>query len=164
VRAVGLSNHNPAQLDIAEAVGHVDTLQPQFSAIDTEARETTLPWSADHNTGVIVYSPMGSGLLTGAFTAERVAGLPEDDWRRNAPAFTTELTKNLAIADAIAEVAVRHGVPTPAAAAAWTLGFRGVTAAIVGARSAAQIDGWLPAATLELTPEDYALVAAASAA
>jgi aryl-alcohol dehydrogenase-like predicted oxidoreductase len=156
VRAIGLSNHDAAQLAIAEAVGHVDTLQPPFSAIQPEALGSILPWCAAHETGVIVYSPMGSGLLTGAFTAERVAGLPQDDWRRNSSMFTTDLEKNLAVAAAMGRVAERHGVPTPAVAAAWTLGFPGVTAAIVGARSAAQVDGWLPAATLSLTGDDYA--------
>jgi aryl-alcohol dehydrogenase-like predicted oxidoreductase len=156
VRAIGLSNHDAAQLAVAEAVGHVDTLQPPFSAIQPEALESILPWCAAHETGVIVYSPMGSGLLTGAFTAERVAGLPDDDWRRNSPMFTTDLEKNLTVAAAMGRAAERHGVPTPAVAAAWTLGFPGVTAAIVGARSAAQVDGWLPAAKLSLTSDDYA--------
>ncbi|WP_353807511.1 aldo/keto reductase [Agromyces sp. SYSU T00194] len=163
VRAIGLSNHSVAQLEAAEAVGHVDTLQPPFSAIAPATADELLPWCAAHGTGVIVYSPMGSGLLTGAFDAARVAALPDDDWRRSAPAFTTDLERNLRIADAIGRVAERHGVPQPAAAAAWTLGFAGVTAAIVGARSEAQIDGWLPASTLALTEADYAEVAAASA-
>ncbi|GLI27824.1 aldo/keto reductase [Agromyces rhizosphaerae] len=163
VRAIGLSNHSVAQLEAAEAVGHVDTLQPPFSAIAPATADELLPWCVAHDTGVIVYSPMGSGLLTGAFDAERVASLPEDDWRRSAPAFTTDLEQNLRIADALARVAERHGVPQPAAAAAWTLGFDGVTAAIVGARSEAQIEGWLPASSLALTDEDYAEVAAARA-
>jgi aryl-alcohol dehydrogenase-like predicted oxidoreductase len=156
IRAAGLSNHFAEQLARAEAVGHVDTLQPSFSAINTAVADETLPWCADHETGVIVYSPMGSGLLTGAFTAERVASLPEDDWRRNNPSFTADLDANLAIAAGMARVAERRGVPTPAVAAAWTLGFRGVTAAIVGARSAEQVDGWIPAASLSLTAEEYA--------
>lgn len=161
VRAVGLSNHDVAQLEVAESLGHVDSLQPPFSAIRQEARDELLPWCDAHGTAVIVYSPMGSGLLTGAFTAERVAGLPADDWRRSASAFTTELDANLRVAAALARVAERHDVPTAAAAAAWTLGFPGVTGAIVGARTPAQIDGWLPAASLTLTAEDYAEVEAA---
>ncbi|MHB1489247.1 MAG: aldo/keto reductase [Cellulomonas sp.] len=161
VRAVGLSNHDVARLDVAESLGHVDSLQPPFSAIRQEARDDLLPWCDAHGTAVIVYSPMGSGLLTGAFTAERVAALPADDWRRSAPAFTTELEANLRVAGALARVAERHGVPTAAAAAAWTLGFPGVTGAIVGARTPAQIDGWLPAASLTLTADDYAAVEAA---
>jgi len=156
IRAAGLSNHDVAQLDAAEAIGHVDTLQPKFSAIAPEAAKELLPWCADHGTGAIVYSPMGSGLLTGAFSAERVASLPESDWRSRDAAFTTDLKRNLGYAAAMARVAERRGSTAAAVAAAWTLGFRGVTAAIVGARSPEQIDGWIDAATLELAPEDYA--------
>ncbi|NYD68382.1 aldo/keto reductase [Agromyces atrinae] len=161
VRAIGLSNHSVEQLEAAEAIGHVDTLQPPFSAIRRGVADEILPWCAANDTGVIVYSPMGSGLLTGAFSAERVANLPDDDWRRNSADFTTNLDANLRIGDALARVAARHRVSQAAAAAAWTLGFDGVTAAIVGARSPEQIDGWIAAADLELTPEDYAEVAAA---
>jgi aryl-alcohol dehydrogenase-like predicted oxidoreductase len=161
VRAVGLSNHDADQLARAEAIGHVDTLQPPFSAIHRGAAEDELPWCAAHGTGVIVYSPMQSGLLTGAFSADRVAGLPEDDWRRQHPDFTTGLSANLAVADALAAVARRHDVSQPAAAVAWTLGFGGVTGAIVGARSPGQVDGWLAAAAVTLDAEDYDAVAAA---
>lgn len=157
VRAVGLSNHSVAQLAAAETIGHVDTLQPPFSAIRPAAAESggVLDWCADHDTGVIVYSPMGSGLLTGAFTAERVAALPDDDWRRRSPEFTDHLDRNLAIAAAIGEVADERGVSRAAGAVGWTLGFRGVTAAIVGARTPDQIDGWIAGAELELSPEEY---------
>jgi aryl-alcohol dehydrogenase-like predicted oxidoreductase len=162
LRAIGLSNHAIPALERAEAIAHVDSLQPPFSAIRPEAAtDGLLDWCADHGTGVIVYSPMGSGLLTGAMTAERVAGLPEDDWRRRSPAFTTDLDRNLATGAAIARVAERHGVSQAAAAVGWTLGFRGVTAAIVGARSPEQIDGWIAGASVELTPEDYAEVGSA---
>jgi aryl-alcohol dehydrogenase-like predicted oxidoreductase len=155
VRAIGLSNHDVARLDAAEAVGHVDTLQPPFSAIRPDAADDLLPWCAEHGTGVLVYSPMGSGLLTGAFTAKRVAGLPDDDWRRTSPDFTTHLKRNLKVADRLAQVAEQHGVSRAAAAVAWTLGFRGVSGAIVGARSPEQIDGWIDAAGVHLTPADY---------
>jgi aryl-alcohol dehydrogenase-like predicted oxidoreductase len=161
IRAVGLSNHDVGQLDRAEALGHVDSLQPPFSAIHREAAADLLPWTTSHGTGVIVYSPMASGLLTGAFSAERVAALPTDDWRREHPDFTTDLDANLRVAAALAGVAERHGVESPAAAVAWTLAFDGVTAAIVGARSAPQVDGWLPATKLTLTDEDLDDVAAA---
>jgi aryl-alcohol dehydrogenase-like predicted oxidoreductase len=155
VRAIGLSNHDVARLEAAEAVGHVDTLQPPFSAIRPDAADDLLPWCAEHGTGVLVYSPMGSGLLTGAFTAKRVAGLPDDDWRRTSPDFTTHLKRNLEVADRLAQVAEQHGVSRAAAAVAWTLGFRGVSGAIVGARSPEQIDGWIDAAGVHLTPADY---------
>lgn len=162
-RAVGLSNHSVPQLEAAERRGHVDSLQPKFSAIAAQSASDVLPWCARNGTAAIVYSPMGSGLLSGAFTAERVAGLPEDDWRKGAADFTTNLANNLAIGEALGRVADRHGVPQSAAAVAWTLGFDGVTGAIVGARHPRQIDGWLPAASLELTAEDYAEISAAGA-
>ncbi|WP_246854485.1 aldo/keto reductase [Naasia sp. SYSU D00057] len=164
VRAIGLSNHGVPELERAEAIGHVDSLQPPFSAIRRATADELLPWCADHETGVIVYSPMGSGLLTGAFSRERFDALAENDWRRRSPEFTENLDRNLAVAAALGEVGERHGVSAAAAAAAWTLGFRGVTGAIVGARSPEQIDGWLPAATLELTDDDYALVDRATTA
>jgi aryl-alcohol dehydrogenase-like predicted oxidoreductase len=156
LRAIGLSNHAIPALERAEAIAHVDSLQPPFSAIHSEAAsDGLLDWCADHGTGVIVYSPMGSGLLTGAMTAERVAAMPEDDWRRRSPAFTTDLGRNLAAGAALARVAERHGVSQASAAVAWTLGFRGVTGAIVGARSPEQIDGWIDGAAVELTADDY---------
>jgi aryl-alcohol dehydrogenase-like predicted oxidoreductase len=160
LRAIGLSNHTVQHLEIAETIGHVDVIQPPFSAIDRSAAESLLPWCVAHGTGAVVYSPMGSGLLTGAFSRERVEGLPEDDWRRRSPAFTTDLDANLSRADAIAEVARRHGVTPAAVAVAWTLGFPGVSGAIVGARSPEQAAGWLPAAELVLDEEDYAAISA----
>jgi aryl-alcohol dehydrogenase-like predicted oxidoreductase len=158
VRAVGLSNHDVAQLEVAEQIGHVDSLQPPFSAIHRESADL-LPWTVSHDTGVIVYSPMMSGLLTGAFSRERVAALPQDDWRRRSADFTTHLDANLAVGEALRTVAERHGVNQPAAAVAWTLAFHGVTGAIVGARSSRQVDGWLAGASLRLTTEDLDTVA-----
>ncbi|MGQ9365919.1 aldo/keto reductase [Azospirillum sp. A39] len=164
VRAVGLSNHDAAQLDAAERLGHVDTLQPPFSAIRRAVAEAELPWCAAHGTGVIVYSPMQSGLLTGRFTAERARDLPADDWRsRNAEYSGERLLRNLALADALKPVAERHGTTVAAVAVAWTLAWPGVTGAIVGARSPAQVDGWIDAATLELSDADLAEIAAAIA-
>jgi aryl-alcohol dehydrogenase-like predicted oxidoreductase len=158
-RSVGLSNFDVEQLDRCEALGHVDTLQPPFSAIDRRAASDVLPWCESHNTGSIVYSPMHSGLLTGAFSEERVAALPDDDWRKTESDFTTDLAANLCVADAIATVGERHGVSTAAAAAAWTLAWPGVTAAIIGARSVAQVDGWLAAASFGYSDEDLQAVA-----
>ena len=163
-RAVGLSNHNVAQLDAAERLGHVDTLQPPFSAIRREVAATELPWCAAHRTGVIVYSPMQSGLLTGAFSLERAAALGADDWRYRSPDFTgLGLRRNVALADALRPIAERHGVTVAAVAVAWTLAWPGVTGAIVGARSPAQVDGWIGAASLELTDADLDDIAAAIA-
>jgi aryl-alcohol dehydrogenase-like predicted oxidoreductase len=164
VRAVGLSNHSAAQLEVAERLGHVDTLQPPFSAIRRDAGAAELPWCAAHKTGVICYSPMQSGLLTGAFTPARAAALPENDWRSRSPDFSGEgLRRNLALAEALKPIAARHGVSQGAVAAAWTLTWPGVTAAIMGSRSPAQVDGWFAATTLELSHADLQEIADAIA-
>ncbi|HUO47972.1 MAG TPA: aldo/keto reductase [Acidimicrobiales bacterium] len=155
VRAVGLSNHDADQLAAAEAIGHVDTLQPPFSAIERQVAARELPWCAANGTGVIVYSPMQAGLLTGAFTRERARALDPDDWRSRDEEFTGEaLERNLALADALAGPAGRHGVPVAAVALAWTLAWPGVSGAIVGARSPEQVDGWIAAASLTLDDDD----------
>ena len=162
VRAVGLSNHNVVQLERAERIGHVDTLQPPFSAIHREVAAAELPWCAAHDTGVIVYSPMQSGLLTGAFSLERAARLGADDWRSRSPDFTgLGVRRNVALADALRPIAERHRATVAAVAVAWTLAWPGVTGAIVGARSPAQVDGWIGAASLELTGTDLDDIAAA---
>jgi aryl-alcohol dehydrogenase-like predicted oxidoreductase len=162
LRAIGLSNHDVSALEAAQALAHVDSLQPPFSLLHREAGADLLGWCADHETGVIVYSPMASGLLTGAFTEQRAAALGPDDWRSRNPDFRGDgLRRTLALVEALRPVAQRHGVGVGAVAVAWTLAWRGVSGAIVGARSPAQVDGWLPAATLVLDPEDLAAIAAA---
>ncbi|AJY45822.1 aldo/keto reductase [Martelella endophytica] len=162
VRAIGLSNHSVAQLEEAEAIAHVDTLQPPFSAIRRDTAAELLPWAKEHGTGVICYSPMQAGLLTGRFSAERAAALPDDDWRKNNAQFNGEkLEANLALADALKPVAERHGVSQAAVAIAWVLAFPGLTGAIVGARNPQQIEGWIAAASLELTEDDISEIAAA---
>lgn len=161
-RAVGLSNHGAGALARAERMGHVDTLQPPFSAISRDAAETELPWCDVHNTGVIVYSPMQSGLLSGAFSRARLAALAPDDWRSRAAEFAPgAVDRNLALADALRPIARRHETTVAAVAVAWTLAWPGVSGAIVGARSPAQVDGWLPAAHLRLTGVDLDEIAAA---
>ena len=162
IRAAGLSNHGIFQLEAAEEIGNVDAIQPPFNLIHRDAADDVLLWAREHETGVIVYSPMASGLLTGAFTAQRAASLPAGDWRASHPDFAEPaLSANLALADALRPVAGRHGVTPGAVAVAWTLSFPGVTGAIVGARRPGQVDGWLPAATLELKEDDLADIAAA---
>lgn len=157
VRAVGLSNHDADQLRLAEMVGHVDTLQPPFSAIRRDAAERILPWCQAHDTGVIVYSPMQSGLLTGAFDERRAKALPADDWRSRSENFTGDgLARNLKLAAALKPIAAKHGTTTAAVAVAWTLAWPGVSAAIVGARSPEQVDGWIDALSLQLAAEDVA--------
>jgi aryl-alcohol dehydrogenase-like predicted oxidoreductase len=162
VRAIGLSNHDLYQLEAAESIANVDAIQPQFNLIHRDAADDVLLWAREHESGVIVYSPMASGLLTGAFTAWRAARLDPGDWRRGHPDFTgPALTANLALAHALRPVAERHGVTPAAIAVAWTLSFPAVTGAIVGARSPEQVRGWLPAVTLELKEDDLAEIAAA---
>ncbi len=162
VAAVGLSNHGVDLLEQAEAIGHVATLQPPFSLVRRQAAADVLPWCAAHGTGVVVYSPMQSGLLTGRWDAGRVAALAEDDWRRRNPEFSPpRLEANLALADALRPVAERHAVTVAAVAVAWVLAFPAVTGAIVGARRPAQVDGWISAGTLQLAPEDLEEIAAA---
>ncbi len=162
VRAAGVSNFDVALLARCEAIRHVDSLQPPFSLIRREAAAREIPWCAEHEAGVIVYSPMQSGLLTDSFTAARVATLAEDDWRRRSPQFQQpNLGHNLALRDALKPIARRHGVGVSAVAIAWTLAWPGVSGAIVGARTPAQVDGWIAAATLRLDPTDLDEIAAA---
>jgi aryl-alcohol dehydrogenase-like predicted oxidoreductase len=157
VRAIGLSNHDVAQLTTAESIAHVDTLQPPYSLLKREASEE-LTWCATHGTGAIVYQPLHSGLLTGAFDRERVEALPEGDWRKEAPDFTEDLDANLAVVEALRPIAAAHGTSVSSVAIAWTLAATGVTGAIVGARRPDQLDTWLDAGTLRLTTEDFATI------
>lgn len=160
IRAAGLSNHDLAQLEAAATLGHVDSLQPPFSAITRDAA-TELAWCATRGTGAIVYSPMQSGLLTGAFSAERVASL-RDDWRARDPEFQGDrLRRNLALADTLGAIAARRATTTPAVAVAWTLAWPGVTGAIVGGRRPAQVDDWLPAARTVLRADELDEIARA---
>ena len=159
VRAVGLSNHDRGQLDVAEALGHVDSLQPPFSLINRAAADE-ISWCHAHHTGVIVYSPMQSGLLTGTFTAQRAAALPANDWRSRDAEFTGEqLHRNLALVDALRPVADRHNSTVASIAVAWCLAHPGVTAAIVGARGPGQVDGWIGAPDIELSTADLTDIA-----
>ncbi len=160
VRAIGLSNHSAEQLEAAERIAHVDVVQPPFSAINRSAAPE-IAWAAAHGTGVIVYSPLQSGLLTGAFSAERVAQLPADDWRTAHHDFTTGLAANLRLADALRPVAERHGATVAEVAIAWTLAWPGITGAIVGARTPRQVDGWIGAGAVQLTRADLDEIAAA---
>ena len=162
VRAAGVSNFDVHLLERCEKIRHVDSLQPLFSMISRAAGKELLPYCKSHNTGVICYSPMQSGLLTEGFSAERIAKMASDDWRRRAPEFREpSLARNLALRDALRPIAARHGVSVSSVAIAWTLSWPGLTGAIVGARTPAQVDGWIQAATLQLAQEDLAKIAAA---
>jgi len=164
VRAAGVSNFGLELLERCEAVRHVDSLQPPFSLIRRDAAEREIPWCAARAAGVIVYSPMQSGILTDSFDAARVARLAPDDWRRRSPEFQApNLDRNLALRDALRPIARRHEVSVSVVAIAWTLACPGVTGAIVGARSAEQVDGWIGAASVELTTADLDEIAQALA-
>src|SRR6266404_3297209 len=155
VRAAGVSNFDVALLERCEAIRHVDSLQPPFSLINRKAAEKEIPWCEKHNTGAICYSPMQSGLLTDSFTALRVAKLADDDWGRKAPEFQgPNLNRNPALRYALGPIAEKHSTSVSSVAIAWTLAWPGVTGAIVGARTPAQVDGWIQAASLKLSIVD----------
>jgi len=164
IRKAGVSNFNVELLERCEAVRHVDSLQPPFSLINRAAGEQLLPWCRSHNTGLICYSPMQSGILTESFSADRVARLASDDWRRRGPEFQEpNLSRNLALRDALRPIAGRHGVSAQVIAIAWALSWPGVSGAIVGARTSAQVDGWIQAASVQLTADDLAEISDAIA-
>ena len=159
VRAIGVCNFDVPLLERAQALRHVDSLQPPFSLIRRQPGADVIRWAAAHGTGVIVYSPMQSGILTDTFSTERIAAMADDDWRRHARYFVEpELSRNLALRDALRPIAERHDTTVSAVAVAWTLAWPGVTGAIVGARTAAQVDGWIGAANLRLTADDLASI------
>ena len=162
VRAAGVSNFDVGLLDRCEAIRRVDSLQPPFSLINRRAAEREIPWCASHGAGVICYSPMHSGLLTDSFSAERVRGLPKDDWRGHAPDFQQpRLGANLRLRDSLRSIAKRYETSVSAIAIAWTLAWPGVSGAIVGARTPNQVDGWIGAASIRLSEQDLDEIASA---
>ena len=155
VRAIGVSNYSVELVERCERVRHVDSLQPPFSMITRDSASDLIPWAAAHGTGVIVYSPMASGILTDSFSPARIAAMAEDDWRRKRTNFNEPaLSQNLALRDGLRAIAGRRGTTVSAVALAWVLGWPGVSGAIVGARSPEQVDGWLPGASLALSAAD----------
>ena len=157
VRWIGVSNFNAGQLRRAQAIAPITSLQPPYSAISPEIEETALPYCQANNIGVIVYSPMKSGLLSGAMTRERIAAMPADDHRRRMPHFQEpRLTHNLELAELLRAIGKRHGRTPGEVAIAWTLRHPAVTAAIVGMRSPKQVEGVIGAAELRLSPEETA--------
>ena len=152
VRHIGVSNFNAAQMKRAQAIAPITSLQPPYSLISPEIEESILPYAAANKIGVIVYSPMKSGLLSGTMTRERVAEFPADDFRKRTPNFQEPLlTRNLELAELLRDIAKRHGRSTGEVAIAWTLRNPAVTAAIVGMRSAKQVDGIIGAADFRLS-------------
>lgn len=162
VRLGGVSNFDVRLLDRCADIRHVDSLQPPFSLIHREVAAQQIPWCEAHRTGVICYSPMQSGLLTDQFSAGRVARMAGDDRRRRSPEFNApNLSRNLALRDALKPIAQRHETSVSSVAIAWVLSWPGVTGAIVGARSPKQVDGWIGAANLQLSPVDLDEIARA---
>jgi len=155
VRWVGVSNFSVEQVRRAQAIAPVTSLQPRYSLVHREIEDKVLPYCLREGIGVIVYSPMASGLLTGAMTRERAANLPKDDWRKTHPDFTEPmLSRNLVLVERLEEIARRHNRSTGEVAIAWTLHNPAVTGAIVGARNARQAEGVMRAGELHLSDEE----------
>jgi aryl-alcohol dehydrogenase-like predicted oxidoreductase len=156
-RHIGVSNFSVEQLRRSQEIAPVETLQPPYSLIARDVEDEILPFAEQEGIGVIVYSPMGSGLLTGKMTRERVESLPEDDWRKRSPEFREpRLSDHLALVGRLEAVAERHGVTPGAVAVAWTLRNAATDGAIVGFRGPDQVDPIVAAANLELSDEDVA--------
>jgi aryl-alcohol dehydrogenase-like predicted oxidoreductase len=159
IRYAGVSNFSVAQMERARAIAPITSLQPPYSMLRRGIESEILPYCQANNIGVIAYSPMLSGMLTGAMTRERVASLPPDDWRRNNKEFQEpRLSHNLALVEKLRQLGDRHGVLPGVIALAWVLHHPAVTGAIVGGRSRSQVLGTSPAQTLRLTPEEYSQV------
>jgi len=158
VRWIGVSNFSIPEMERIEQIAPIDSLQPPFSLLDRDAESELLPYCLEHEIGAIVYSPMASGLLSGAMTRERVRNLPADDWRRTKSPWFQEpqLTANLKLADLLNRIGLQYDRSAGEVAIAWTLRNPAVTGAIVGIRSSHQLDGVIGAADFELTDHDIA--------
>jgi aryl-alcohol dehydrogenase-like predicted oxidoreductase len=156
VRHIGVSNFSVEQMERCKEIAPIISLQPPYSMINRSVEAEILPYCLDNSIGVINYAPMHSGLLTGAMTKERVANLPQDDFRRNAKNYQEPLlSKNLAIADFLKQIGERHGVSAGVIAIAWTLCNPAVTGAIVGGRNPEQVEGVWPAAKFRISKDEY---------
>jgi aryl-alcohol dehydrogenase-like predicted oxidoreductase len=157
VRHIGVSNFDVDQLKRIQSIAPVETLQPPYSLITREVEDEILPYTDREGVGVIAYSPMGSGLLTGAMTRERIDGLPENDWRKHDERFQEpQLSRHLAVVERLKIVAARRDTTPGAVAIAWTLNHPAVDGAIVGFRRPTQVDDLIDAAGLELSDADIA--------
>jgi len=155
VRWIGVSNFDVEQMTRAQAIAPITSLQPRYSLVHTEVEPEILPFCQREGIGVIVYSPMASGLLTGAMTRERISKLPDDDWRKHDPDFNEpRLSAHLALVERLRAIGQRHQTTPGVAAVTWTLRHPAVTGAIVGARKPDQVDDMAAAAALRLTPSD----------
>ena len=159
VRYIGVSNFSVAQMERISKIAPITSLQPPYSMLNRGVEKEILPYCQQHNIGVINYSPMVSGLLTGGMTKERVAQLPQDDWRRNNARFQEpQLSRNLKLVELLRKIGSAHSRSPGEVAIAWTLRHSAVTAAIVGARNAKQVDGIIGAATFRLQPDEIARI------
>ena len=159
VRWIGLSNASVEEMQKLQGIARITSLQPPYSLIQRNVETEQLPWCRHENVGVIVYSPMASGLLTGAMTRERLAGLAKTDWRtRNEQFKEPKLSENLKLVERLRAVGARHGRSPGETAIAWTLRHPAVTGAIVGARNSKQVDGIIGAMDFRLTPSEIAEV------
>ncbi len=157
IRWIGVSNFSVAELERARAIAPVTSLQPPYSMLRRDFESELAPYVRERGIGVIVYSPMQSGLLTGSMTLERATALPASDWRSRNPEFKEpKLSANLALVERLRGIGKRHGVSPGEVAIAWTLRDPVVTGAIVGARTPDQVDGWIHAADLHLSADDLA--------
>ena len=161
VRWIGLSNATVEEMQRLQPIAHITSLQPPYSLVRRDIASAQLPWCKKENVGVIVYSPMASGLLTGTMTRERIASLPKNDWRnRNDQFQEPKLSENLKAVERLRVVGARHGRSPGETAIAWTLNHAAVTGAIVGARNAKQVDGIIGAMDFRLSPQEVAEVEA----
>ncbi len=159
VRYIGVSNFNVNQMRRAMKIAPISSLQAPYSLIKPDIEKDILPFCQEHNIGVIVYSPMESGLLSGSMTRERIANMPEDDWRRDDPEFQEpRLSRNLALVEKLSEIGFMHNRTPGEVAIAWTLRHSAVTAAIVGARRSEQVDGIIGAAEFRMSDSELAQV------
>jgi aryl-alcohol dehydrogenase-like predicted oxidoreductase len=155
IRHIGISNFNAQQMERALGVAPITSLQPPYSILATDIEDSTLPFALRHRIGVIVYSPMASGLLTGAMTRERIANLPQDDWRKASPNFQEPLlSRNLRLVETLRAISKRRNATPGEVAIAWTLRNPAVTGAIVGVRSAQQVSGVAGAADVKLSEDE----------
>jgi len=151
IRHLGVSNFSVAQMNRCQAIAPITSLQPPYSLLDRRVEALVLPFAAREHIGVIAYSPMASGLLTGAMTRERIDALPVDDWRKSSPNFQEPLlTRNLGLIRLLRDIGVRHGYSPAEVAVAWVLRHPAVTGAIVGARKPGQFKGVAGASRLQL--------------
>ncbi|MBF9014791.1 MULTISPECIES: aldo/keto reductase [unclassified Oceanispirochaeta] len=164
IRALGVSNFSVEQMELVSQIAPITTVQPPYSLIFPEVEKEILPYCSKHNIGVINYSPMASGLLSGKMSKERITAMDDTDWRKKSEHFKEpKLSKNLALADLLADIGTNHNCTAGEVAIAWTLHNPAITGAIVGMRAPSQVDGVIHAGEVELSSDELKRIADASA-